>query len=81
LKYRIGEQWETYRTKVIPKSAGAVQLQETRRAFYAGAEAMYRVVMEMLSPESEPTEADIQAMQEIMQEMASFAKDVVDGKA
>lgn len=33
----IADGWDSYRTEVMPRDAGREQLQETRRAFYAGA--------------------------------------------
>ena len=39
----IKEQWDSFRMLVVPADASEVQLQETRRAFYAGAEAMMRI--------------------------------------
>jgi len=32
--------WESYQRNVIPKGAGEVQVQETRRAFFAGMASM-----------------------------------------
>lgn len=51
----IGEQWDSYRDTVIPKSAGAVQIEEARRAFYAGANATLGVM-------SRVSEADVSEM-------------------
>jgi len=36
--------WMDYRLKVLPDGAGPVQIQETRKAFYAGAVAIWRAV-------------------------------------
>jgi hypothetical protein len=32
----VAESWATYQTHVLPPKAGPVQIEETRRAFYAG---------------------------------------------
>ena len=40
----IEEYWNSYRA-ILPKDAGATQIIETRRAFYAGAEALYAALM------------------------------------
>lgn len=37
---KLGEQWRSYRAAVLPGNAPGVQVQECRRAFYAGAEAL-----------------------------------------
>lgn len=41
----IASHWTSYAAEVVPSDASAVQIQETRRAFYAGA----RAGMEMLA--------------------------------
>ena len=33
----LKEAWERYRHKIIPEKVGVIQIQESRRAFYAGA--------------------------------------------
>ena len=37
----IKAQWEEFKKATIPKEAGETQLQETRRAFYAGAKVLF----------------------------------------
>ena len=32
----VAESWATYQAKVLPPKAGPIQIEETRRAFYAG---------------------------------------------
>lgn len=41
---KLREEWESYRRDVMPKDAGHSQKLETRRAFYAGAAAFYKLV-------------------------------------
>jgi hypothetical protein len=40
----VAEAWASYEREVIPDTAGATQRKESRRAFYAGASAMFRLV-------------------------------------
>lgn len=40
----VAEQWTSYLTKVVPNGASPTQIQETRRAFYAGAAGMYLIL-------------------------------------
>lgn len=50
----LADAWASYRERVVPAEAGEVQVQECRRAFYAGAraiEAMFRAMADM--PDSE----------------------------
>jgi hypothetical protein len=52
-----------------------------RRAFYAGAESILFRVIQAFAPESEPTEADLQIMQDLDDELKEFARMVADGRA
>lgn len=50
----LADAWASYRELVVPAEAGEVQVQESRRAFYAGAravESMFRAMVDM--PDSE----------------------------
>lgn len=78
---RIETQWVSYRHLVMPVDAPSIQVQECRRAFYAGAEAFLREVTLMLSPGGEPTDSDEEKMQAMHDELHDFAKKVKEGKA
>jgi hypothetical protein len=78
-KTLIREAWLSYRDQVIPRNAGSTQLMESRRAFYAGANALLTSIMGALDPESEPTEADFSVMQDIQSELDEFVKQVKAG--
>jgi len=77
----LAESWATYRERVVPVDAGRLQVQECRRAFYAGAEALMRGVMKNLDPGLEPTAEDLQRMADLEGELQQFAADVRAGKA
>lgn len=47
------EEWQSYDRKIVPVEAGAVQREECRRAFYAGAWAMYWLVMSHMEKASD----------------------------
>ncbi len=36
--------WQGYKDKIMPANAPAIQIQETRRAFYAGAFTMFNLI-------------------------------------
>jgi hypothetical protein len=72
----IGEGWDGYRTKIIPKNAGQVQVEETRRAFYAGAVVLFQSLMDALDPERETTSEDLMQMQAIQDEIVEFLADL-----
>lgn len=65
--------WERYVRTIIPAGASAVQIEETRRAFYAGAAHLFQRLMQ-LEAGSEPTSADLEAMDHIAAELAEFPK-------
>lgn len=79
-KRMIEAVWESYRTEIVPADASRVQLQETRRAFYAGAMGLFEVVNRMHDPCSGPTTADIENMSSLMEELREWAIGVEQGR-
>jgi hypothetical protein len=73
--------WDDYRAKVIPHDAGATQLQESRRAFYAGAESLMLLILTGLSEGPETTPSDETWIAAMHGELHQFARDVKAGKA
>ena len=78
---KIAVEWETYRRGVIPQNAPAIQIQESRRAFYAGAASLLNSIMNMLDPGTEPTERDLLRMDALHAELVKFNDDVLAGRA
>jgi hypothetical protein len=72
--------WQDFERDVLPSNAGQVQRQESRRCFYAGARALLTFLTEGLDPDREPTEADLDKMDAISDELAAFMLDVVEGR-
>ena len=81
LRRRMTEQWDSYDLKVVPAAAGNAQRQETRRAFYAGAQALMGIVMNSLSLDSEPTDEDVAVMEDLDAELREFVAKVKAGQA
>ena len=77
----IATEWENYKRAVLPKDAPAVQVTESRRAFYAGSWAFYALVMNLLDSDREPTEKDLQMMANLDAEMREFGERVKKGWA
>lgn len=74
MKGHVNKWWELYR-KVLPHDAPAIQVQETKRAFYAGAWAFITAIQgELLTPEPEPTVTDEETLQSIYEELLAFAQ-------
>lgn len=79
---RIAREWESYQQKVLPPDAGPVQIQECRRAFYAGARSLFTLLAVGVSPGmDEPTADDLNMMQEISDELDEFLGAVVSGRS
>ncbi len=77
----VAELWQSYANDVLPKHASATQRRETRRAFYAGAQAFFGAIVAGLSEGAEPTEEDVQSLDTLHEEFKAFARDVAAGKA
>lgn len=65
--------WENYRLKVVPATASRVQLDETQKAFYAGAAHLFAAIMDALDPEDAPTAADMRMMDGVVDEIEAFS--------
>lgn len=68
--------WDSYLSEVVPKKAMPNQIIETERAFYAGANALFRMIINRLESGEEPTEADLKFIDEINNELVAFVKNV-----
>ena len=77
----IETEWMNYRNAVIPKNASSTQLQECRRAFFAGAWAYYSLLMNSLEPGTDETPQDMALMEKLDAEMREFKDRVVKGHA
>lgn len=77
----IAKGWQEYKEFVIPADAHETQLIECKRAFYAGARSCLSDVLALAGASAgEPTEQDIELMADLEEELAQFARDVMDGK-
>ena len=64
--------WISYRAVVLHPQAPAVQIEECRIAFFAGAQHLFGSIMTTLEPGSEPTENDLKRMDLINAELDRF---------
>lgn len=78
---KVETAWLTYRHLVMPADAVPVQIQECRRAFYAGAQMLLTELLAMVSPGDECTEEDLQKMDQVQTELEQFSLDVSEGRA
>jgi hypothetical protein len=77
----MAEQWDEFARKILPKDCSQTQRVEMRRAFYVGAQAILFRVIESFAPEAEPTEADLQVMQDLHDELQEFGRLIQQGRA
>lgn len=64
--------WEAYCHSCVPAGASQVQVDATRTAFFAGAVGCFSLVTGGLSPETEPTQADLDLLTAIKTELDEF---------
>lgn len=63
------------RLAAIPLDASAVQIEEMRNAFFAGAQHLFSSIMTILEPGTEPTAKDLERMDLIDRELKKFIND------
>ena len=78
---KMAEQWSDFRQLVYPPGTSDIQITECRRAFYAGAKAFQHIIMNLLTPGTEPTEQDLENMNLLDQELKAFYDLLREGKA
>jgi hypothetical protein len=76
----INRAWRAYAERVIPLAASDVQRRECRRAFFAGANALFGHLMTMFDPGEEATDADLARMAAIDAELKQFLHDLLGGR-
>jgi len=64
--------WVSLKMQVIPENAPQVQLEEMRMSFFAGAQHLFGSIMSVLDEDAEPTEADLERMSKINDELDEF---------
>ena len=69
----ITDKWNSYLSEVLPDNVSAIQLQETRRAFYAGAAACFHTIQSFLGDGLDHTEAEVDAVESLVIEMRDYA--------
>jgi hypothetical protein len=63
------------RIAAIPLDAPAIQIEEMRNAFFAGAQHLFSSIMTILDPGAEPTDKDLERMDLIDRELKAFIND------
>jgi hypothetical protein len=68
--------WVALRLECVPLNAPAVQLEEMRNAYMAGAQHLFASMLGMLDPGTEETPDDMRRMDLIAREMEVFGKEL-----
>lgn len=77
----IAASWASFDRAVMPPGISDVQRREMRRAFYAGAASLLRVLMDELDEGDELTDNDMTRMVALNGELQQFAEDLKQGRA
>jgi hypothetical protein len=78
----IDKEWRAFASRIY-QGASPLQVQECRRAFYAGAVSMFHAMVESVSSgeSDQPTAADLQLMEDIDTEIETYVQDLQHGRA
>ena len=68
--------WVSLRMTVLPPDASETQLDETRFAFFAGAQHLFASIMSFLDSDMEPTERDLLRMSKLQTELDEFLEEM-----
>jgi len=72
-RYRFVEEgWKAYRRLMLPADAGTKSVRALRRAYFSGAAVLFTTIMETLDPGDEPTQADLDRITDIDNELREF---------
>lgn len=72
----IDKLWNNYKNKVVPPDASAIQIIETRRAFYAGASELFCALIEK-DEDGKDLHEDILVLAAIGTEVEQFADEMI----
>lgn len=76
----IREAWLSYMDEIVPKDAPSTQLQESKRAFVAGAFHVLNVLT-AIGDDSVTEDEGVTVIEQLHQECETFVKDVLEGRA
>lgn len=75
-KFSVAAEWRAFEHAVLPANASDVQREEMRKAFWAGAFALWAGLLNVLEPGTEATEADLAKMDDLKREFDNFAAEM-----
>jgi len=77
----IAQQWIGFEKAVMPATAGSLQRNEMRRAFYAGFAAALAAGLDMADESGENDDIGATMWQRLHEECAQFGRDIQAGRA
>jgi hypothetical protein len=77
----LADEWAEFSRLIVPRNAPEVQRVEMRRAWYAGAAAMFGLMTGGLDADHEPTDLDVAYVESLSEEIETFSRDLARGKA
>lgn len=77
----IAKDWNEYVRQVLPRDASPIQVKETGRAFYAGAQSLLYSIQHGLSAGDGVADGDVAMLEAVERELSDFAEAVVEGRA
>lgn len=78
----LAREWTSFARMILdPVNAGALQRQEMRRAWYAGAVMMFDLMSNLAGPSDEPDEVGAARVEQVHQELRQYAEALMSGHA
>lgn len=72
----LAMEWASFRERVVPPTAGEIQVRQTHEAFYAGAASFANLVMNQISGSTEVTPEDDAILDKLLLELAMFYESI-----
>src|SRR4051812_1723558 len=76
MRTSIGETWELYENEIMHPEASEIQRFDTKKAFYAGAAAMFQALNLGLEASQEPTQEDLDNVDPLLDDLSDFLEKV-----
>lgn len=73
----LASEWAEFRRTALRNITNPVQIEETRRGFYAGATTLYHMLLTQVSPGDEVTEADEDMLKSVAAELDEHVRDLL----
>lgn len=77
----VQQAWNQFREVNFSSNPPEDYVREMRRAFYAGADEVFRTVIQIISADDEEDDEDVDHFAAIFDELAEFSRSMKDGGA